>query len=95
MPGTGVSFTCRFWKGQPITFHLFDGREYEIPEVVADHLNQDCCYKQLKWIAPDGTISSGKPITHSGSNFQGIGKDFTKEVQNKNYRFMFQVKGRV
>lgn len=94
MPGTGVSFTCRFWKGTPITFHLFDGREYEIAEVVANHLNENCSYKQMKWITPDGVISTGKPITIGGSGFQGIGKDFTKEVSNKNYRFMFQITGK-
>lgn len=92
-PGTGIAFTCRFWKGPPMTFRFFDGCEYTIPAVLADHLNESCAYKQLRWISPDGVISTGKPIVQGGSGFQGVGQDFTKEVKNKDYRFMFQITG--
>lgn len=92
-PGTGFSFTCRFWKGKPITFGLMDGMEYEIPEVVADHINNNCAYKKMRWISPDGTISTGKPVMVGGRGFQGIGEDFSKEVASKTHRVMFQIKG--
>lgn len=93
LPGTGISFTCRFWKGNPLTFHLMDGVEYEIPRIVADHINENCCEKKMEWVSPDGIISTGKPIIQGGTSFQGLGNDFSKRVKNKRHRFMFQILG--
>lgn len=92
-PGTIHTFTCRFWKGAPVTFNLMDGGEYVIPKVVADHLNEQCYYKKNRWISSDGTISTAKPVLVGGRGFQRIGNDFTKEIDSKTHRFMFQILG--
>lgn len=93
LPGTGITFPFRAWKGPIMNFSFMDGCEYTIPRVLADHLNSNCAYKKFRWVTSDGIISSGKPVTVGGQGFQGIGRDFSKELESKKYRFMFQVYG--
>ena len=62
--------------------------EYEIPESLAKHLNERCCYKTLRWTSADGTETvNAKPLaTASMPNFK-------QEVDKKRHRFMFQITG--
>lgn len=83
-PGTGISIPFRAgWKGPVRQFDLFDGLEYVIPETLAKHLNENCAYKTYKWVAQDGSEVTAKP-TMPG---------YTKEVDKKTHRFLFQVSG--
>ncbi len=92
MPGTGFSFPYRNWKGPIKMFHLFDGCEYVIPRVVADHLNDNCKYKENKWISSEG-ITNAQPILIGGKGFQPTLMNATKEVRISQHRFMFQILG--
>lgn len=88
-PGTGISFPFRDgWKGPIKTFTLFDGLEYEIPETLANHLNNKCAYKTLKWLASDGTETvNARPLTTASM------PNFTQQIDKKTHRFMFQITG--
>jgi hypothetical protein len=87
--GTGISFPFRGnWKGPIKQYTFFDGLEYEIPRELADHLNNRCAYKTLKWISSDGTeIVNAKPLTSVSM------PGFKQEVDKKKHRFMFQITG--
>ncbi len=87
-PGTGVAFSFRGgWKGPVKHFSLFDGCEYELPKEVADHLNNGCAYKTMKWLSSEGNSVNAKPLnTPSMPNY-------TPQVDKKIHRFMFQITG--
>lgn len=92
-PGTGVKFPCRFWKGAIMNFHLMDGEEYVIPRVVADHLNENCAYKEYHWKSEKGEYTQGKPVGIVRDGFKAMGENFHKEVARRTYRYMFQILG--
>lgn len=86
-PGTGVSFPFRGgWKGPIQQYTLYDGGEYEIPEDLATHLNENCAYKTLKWVSTDGTETlSAKPVSCPSM------PNFKQGIDRKVHRFMFQI----
>ena len=88
-PGTGITFPFRGgWKGPIKQFTMFDGLEYEIPKELADHLNNNCAYKTMKWVAADGTETvNARPITTPGM------PNYTPKINKKIHRFMFQITG--
>lgn len=88
-PNTGFSFSFRGgWKGPVKNYTLFDGQEYEIPKEVADHLNNRCAYKNMKWVSSDGMETvNAKPLTTSSM------PNFKPEINKKTHRFMFQITG--
>jgi hypothetical protein len=50
VPGGNMSFSCRFWPGDPVRDFTFqDGEVYEIPIGVARHLNNNGWYPTYKW----------------------------------------------
>lgn len=86
-PGTGISFPFRIgWKGPVKQFTFFDGLEYEIPESLVDHLNNNCAYREMKWISADGTetVNAMPIISPSMPNF-------IKETGKVTHRFLFQI----
>ncbi len=88
-PGTGITFPFRGgWKGPVKQYSFFDGLEYEIPEELADHLNNNCCYKEMKWLSADGTetVNAMPVICPSMPNFK-------KETGKVTHRFLFQIIG--
>jgi len=88
VPGSGISFPYRGnWKGPVKQFTFFDGLEYEIPRELADHLNNNCAYIQMKWVAPDGSETTAKPIESPAM------PEHRKEIHKKISRFMFQITG--
>jgi hypothetical protein len=90
MPGTGISFPFRAWKGPVKTFTLFDGGEYVIPRVLADHLNDNCHYKVMQWRS-GAEVSTAQPIMIGGGGFRPVMEDATKEVKSRTHRFLFQI----
>lgn len=87
--GMGISFPFRKgWKGPIKSFTFFDGCKYTIPEALATHLNERCCYKTLKWVSTDGKETvNAKPVSCASM------PNFTQEIDKETHRFMFQITG--
>lgn len=87
-PGTGISFPFRKgWKGPIKNFTFFDGLEYEVPITLAEHLNNNCAYKTLKWVSSDGIESTAKPVGPATM------PNYAQKVGKVKNRFMFQITG--
>jgi len=87
--GTGIEIPLRLWKGPVKIFSFFDGVEYIIPRVVADHLNDNCYEKVMQWRS-NGEVTNAAPIS-GGKGFYSSMQDATKEIKAKRHRFLFQV----
>lgn len=50
-PGGGLEFSFRMYPQDPLCLYKFeDGKAYEVPLVVAKHINQTCNERQHKYI---------------------------------------------
>jgi hypothetical protein len=67
IPGTSVTFPFRKYKQDHVKeYTLQDGQVYELPRMVATHLNNNCQYT----IHKHATDENGKPIAIVGTKIQ-------------------------
>jgi hypothetical protein len=65
-PGAMHTFHFRKYKEPVKTYYLMDGGEYELPIEVVEHLNQNCAYKNPKWVSSEGNEELGVPVNAPG-----------------------------
>ena len=62
-----MTFHYKKYKGDDVkTYTLEDGKRYEIPLMVAHHLNRNCNYPRNQWLMD----ADGQYITDSGTPIQ-------------------------
>lgn len=63
VPGGSLTFAFKKYPGDQVeTYAMKDGEKYEVPLMVAKHLNQNCWYPKHQWLLD----SAGAPIRDSG-----------------------------
>lgn len=65
-PGGSVTFSFKKYEGDPIAkYTMVDGQTYDIPLMVAKHLNQNCAYyKNIHLLDANGhaIVDKGKKV---------------------------------
>lgn len=74
-PGGSVTFYFRKYKGPIEKYHLEDGKEYELPLMVIDHLNENCFEADKTYL-----------LDENGDQISGVGKKHYRFSVNTNYR---------
>lgn len=84
VPGGGMSFNFREFKGDPIErYDMTDGETYTIPLGVALHLNRNGWYAEYGFYKQEGSISGMKSGVAVDSNYM-------QRIAKKIRRFSFQ-----
>lgn len=66
-PGGQIQFSFKKYKGDPVmNYTMVDGEVYDVPLMVAKHLNENCWYPQNKNILD----ANGQPMQDIGKKVQ-------------------------
>lgn len=65
--GGKLKFSFKKYEGDPVEpYEMVDGKKYDVPFMVAEHLNKNCNYPKHAHVLD----ANGNPIVHVGENVQ-------------------------
>lgn len=84
LPGAPLSFTFLKYKEVPVKTYTFeDGGTYEVPYMIANHINNNCWYPVYKTF-DDGDGKFRQKIGQKVQRFSFIPLDFMEELDTSN-----------